>query len=396
MLVIFKKLIVMKRTGIAVFLILLSTIVLKAQSNQTKKNVGKIIFATQPLGNGNVSTTKSFKSSDFIYGQLIPNDGKLFNELLDMPGGNKDSIYPKWYLYYVVKVYKKKEQMSSSNNATSCLFTDINWNIKTLNIDILPSPKNGTTQIINDFNVTETTPLYALIDASHFPENGTYTIKVEVYDETVDAWGNKKAKGEWPSFEGEFDFNFNSKDIATLIKNKETVNTDLRTAKRAKEKIKEDAAWALQRKEYTEQLVAKQKEQEENQKKTMDAYNANAKAAIEKMEMPKSWSAKSASTAVGFTVAQIRKEFTEHSDENAKIIKVYIEPGASWFISKNSFGIPTGQYINTEILVFYRVKDECMARNMYIEKTYLGGGKYGAASIHTGASDEKLPCSKMK
>jgi hypothetical protein len=120
------------------------------------------------------------------------------------------------------------------------------------------------------------------------------------------------------------------------------------------------------------------------------------KAAIEAMDMPNSWTAKSATTAAGFTIAQIKKEFIEHSDENAKIIKIYIEPGRSWLVSKNTFGIPTGQYINTEVLVFYRVKDECMVRNRYIEKNYLGGGKYGAPSIQTGANDMKLPCSKMK
>ena len=240
------------------------------------------------------------------------------------------------------------------------------------------------------------TPLYSLIDASHFPENGTYTIKVEVYDETTDAWGNKKSKTNWPSFEGEFEFTFNNNDITTLKKNGEELKTKLITAARIRRNAQDDAAIKKYTAEYSEKQAIIAKEEKEKQKKEHDAYIANTKAAIEAMNMPSSWTAKSAVTVGGFTIAQIKKEFTEHSDENAKIIKVYIEPGGSWLISKNSFCIPPSPYINPEVLVFYRVKDECLVRHMYIEKTYLGGGKYGAASIHTGASDEKLPCSKMK
>jgi hypothetical protein len=91
---------------VATFLILLSPVLLLAQSNQTKKNVGKIIFATQPFSNSNVSPTKSFTSSDFIYGQLVSNSS-FFYEFLNEGNGtmaDKSKTYPSWYLYYVVKV----------------------------------------------------------------------------------------------------------------------------------------------------------------------------------------------------------------------------------------------------------------------------------------------------
>jgi hypothetical protein len=385
---------------VATFLMLLSPVLLLAQSNQTKKNVGKIIFATQPFSNSNVSPTKSFTSSDFIYGQLVSNSS-FFYEFLNEGNGtmaDKSKTYPSWYLYYVVKVYQKKEQMGSSNNEVTCSFSNVNWNTKTLNIDVLPDPKNGTSKIVSQYknNIPETVPLYTLIDAVHFPASGNYTIKIEVYDEAFDAWGNKTSKGNWPSFEGEFDFTFNTSDIATLKSNKEKLNNDYRAAYYAKQKAVEDATLEKFSNEYSEKQAVIAKQEKERQKKEHDEYIENLKAAIEAKDMPSSWTAKSATTAAGFTIAQIKKEFIEHSNENAKIIKVYIEPGGSWLVSKNTFGIPTGQYINTEVLVFYRVKDECMVRNMYIEKNYLGGGRYGAPSIQTGANDMKLPCSKMR
>jgi hypothetical protein len=144
--------------------------------------------------------------------------------------------------------------MGSSNNEVTCSFSNVNWNTKTLNIDVLPDPKNGTSKIVSQYknNIPETVPLYTLIDAVHFPASGNYTIKIEVYDEAFDAWGNKTSKDNWPSFEGEFDFTFNTSDIATLKSSKEKLNNDYRAAYYAKQKAVEDATLEKFSNEYSE------------------------------------------------------------------------------------------------------------------------------------------------
>jgi len=341
---------------VAIFLLLLSPALLSAQSAQTKKSVGKIIFATEPFSNGNVSKTKSFKSSDFIYGQLVTNGNYFYNFLTDDKGKmvDKDKIYPKWYLRYALSVYKNNKFIYAADQ-DACLFTNINWNIETLNFDILPSSQNASTTFVSRY--WERTPKAATLHSimrdlrqMYFPESGVYTIKVSIFNEAFDEMGKAKSWDDNQLFEGEFDFAFNINDLPDINANAIAIS-----------------------------------------KKAEDLK-------LEASKMPYSWTDKSAASAAGFTVAQIKKAFIDLRDADAQIMKVYIEPTGSWVISYNKFGIPTEQYLDKKIYVFYKLNGDCRGADVYIRKRYLGGGKYGPANISTTENSffEKYPCSKMK
>jgi uncharacterized protein (DUF2141 family) len=365
---------------VTTFLILLSPVLLSAQSNRTKKNVGKIIFATQPFSNGNVSTAKSFTSSDFIYGQLVPNGGKIFNELFDAPGGNKDSTYDKWHLYYNVKVFKNGVIMGNeysrdySNKAWPLL--NINWNIKTLNVDVLPGPENVSTGIdpmLGYATDPNPVPLYNLIDPVYFPENGKYTIKVEIFDESMDAWGKKNTEEKWPSFQGEFEFTFSSSDIAKLKANRLAVIPKL--AGYYKKALNEQRL-----KVYADNAKAKA---------------ADDKAKVEAMEMPASWTAKSQPIGGGFTVDQIKKFFLNET-KGKSIVKVVADINGGWVVQKDKYGIPTHQYLNQPVVVFFKnINGQCGLHHISIAQSYIGKGKYNKPGLDL-YDEELLPCSKMK
>lgn len=361
---------------VAIFLLLCSPALLSAQSTQTKKNAGKIVFATQPFNSGSVSTSKSFTSSDFIYGQLVCSDDKKFNEFLTLPGNNKDSTYANWNLHYNLDIYQNGNRIDMESVEWDLL--NVNWNTSTLNLDVLPAPKNATTGIAPPVSSRTNDPfpppfIDKLKKGFSFSENGKYKIHVTVYDKTLDARGYLNPEKEWPRFEGEFDFTYNIND---------------------RDKI-ENTYWAVN--DTLKMLYAKIRNQQELIK-IADKAKAKAQAdnaKVENMRMPESWTAKSQPIGGGFTVDQIKKFFLNET-KGKSIVKVVADVNGGWIVQKDKYGIPTHQYLNQPVVVFFKnTNGQCGLHHISIAQSYIGKGKYNKPGLDL-YDEELLPCSKMK
>ncbi|MBL0357268.1 MAG: hypothetical protein IPP72_10455 [Chitinophagaceae bacterium] len=247
-----------------------------------------------------------------------------------------------------------------SNKVWSLL--NINWNIKALNVDVLPGPENVSTGIgsmLGYNNDPEPVPFYNLIDPVYFPENGKYTIKVEIFDESMDAWGKKNAEEKWPSFQGEFDFIFSNSDIAKLKANRLAVLPKL--AEQYKKTRNAQVS-----KGYADKAKAK-------------AQADNAK--VENMQMPESWTAKSQPIGGGFTVDQIKKFFLSET-KGKTIVKVFAGVNDGWVVQKDKYGIPTHQYLDQPVVVFFKnTNGQCGSHHISIAQSYIGKGKYNKAGL---------------
>lgn len=358
----------------------LSTLYAKAQSESPKKNIGKIYFSTKPFTSSNSGAVTKFSSVDFIYARLETDNGRMLNEILEVESSKKESRFEHWILFYKVRIYKNKKLIAVNDRNNYWHLTDIKWNINALNFDVLPSPEQFSTKITSDeyysvnSTVSSTAPLYSMISQENFPENGVYTIQIEIYDYTTDDWGNKDDTSKWPSFKGEFEFIFNSSDVKNLRKNQQTLNDAM-----------------LQQKDNAANL-----KQKELRDKTLEQLRQRIEDETETKSMPEAWSAKNYPIGAGFTKKNVEKFFLDNVTFGKRIVKIYSGSNDGWRIEKNSFGIPRYKFLDQEIKVFFSVKDErCGYHGITIRQDYLGGGSYGKAYMSL-VSETLLPCSKMK
>ncbi len=183
---------------------------------------GKMYFSNQPFTSSNAGSKKNFTSADFIYGRFELDDetiDKAFR-VTENQGSLQDG-----HLLYRVYIYYKGEEEGFNSSRNICLVRTKEKNSKSFNFDVLPEPSKVTTIIGGtprfDYSTLGTTPLYGLIRPEKFEENGEYKIVVKMYAETYDAWGNMEPVGKWPVLQEEFAFNFNSKDVKMIIKNRD-------------------------------------------------------------------------------------------------------------------------------------------------------------------------------
>ena len=369
--------------------------------DKKKTVVGKIIFSDAPFSNSSAGAKKSFHSGESIYGRLETN-GRKFNEFLEVPDSFKNSTYPAWYMYYIVRVYKKGKFIGSSvGKPTVWKMENVNWNTTSLNLDVLPKTEMASTMMIHegmdeDAYPPTTAPLYGLIDDINFPEGGTYQVKVEVFDQTLNDWGKPDPAEKWPCFEGEFDFTFNMADIAKLKQNEKEIN-GIFSKQHAREVSEVKAARNAERqKEYDEKSAKEKAEQQERNKKDMDEFWKKRQAAIEAKPMPPEWSAKSHALVGGITIEEVKRGFLDGCS-GCQIKKIYVAPpGAGiWSVAMNAFGIPIKKYLNQEIIVFFKNGEKCEVSNIFFERKYEGNGRYGPI-VQSSDSQEPLPCAKMK
>ena len=184
---------------------------------QAQANAGKIIFAKDQKPTA-ANAKESFASADFIYAGLDLG-GKTVNDYFKLPA--KSSDYPYAYLFYVAEVYKGTE-LIGDNNWNMALVKEADRKSSVLNVDVLPDPAKATTVLSGapmfDAGMAAG-PLYSLIEKQYFKESGTYTIKIRIYNRTLDAYGNEQPYEKWPPCAGSFTFNFNEDDVAKLLKN---------------------------------------------------------------------------------------------------------------------------------------------------------------------------------
>jgi hypothetical protein len=199
------------------------------KTNNTVK--GKIYFSNQPFTTSNTGSKKTFTSADYIYGRMELDDetiDKAF-KVSEIQGTNPDG-----YLLYRVYIYYKGEEEGFNSTGNFCLIRAKEKNSKVFNFDVLADPSKlttimgGTTRF--DYSTLGTTPLYGLMRPEIFEENGEYKIVVKMYAETKDAWGNLEPVENWPVLQEEFTFNFNSKDVKTILKNNDVAEEKIKAS----------------------------------------------------------------------------------------------------------------------------------------------------------------------
>lgn len=191
---------------------------------------GKIYFSNKPFGSDNSGNKKNFLSSEFIYGR-IELRGQTIKEAFKIRDKDEEEPYP--FLKCKVVILKNGDEQGFGNiNESYLLLKKDDLQQSWLNFDVLPEPSKAATLFSTNKNFTEggsvTAPLYKDINQSQFPETGKYIVKVEIFYETKDGWGNYADRDKWPMLVDEYEFVFSESDIPKLNKNKETVTKIIR------------------------------------------------------------------------------------------------------------------------------------------------------------------------
>ena len=210
----------------------------------------KIYFATTPFTNSSVGAKSSFTSADFIYGRLELNQS--IYDAFGMKGfGNKDF----YYLWYTLGVERNgNHEYDVSPNMGPMLITKDEAKQNFLNFDILPDPSKlstaiGTKGLENDLSYYYfSLPLYFLVAEnnvrSNFPKSGTYTLRIRLYLNNFDEWGEAQNDYEkFPSVSSQFTFQFNVSDAAKLAANGKVATANAGTAKNRRNTVKALPDW---------------------------------------------------------------------------------------------------------------------------------------------------------
>jgi hypothetical protein len=316
---------------------------------------GKIIFGTAPFTTPGSSSVSSFKSNQYIYGQLQLQEGSL-KDIFKITEKTKQKPY--YFFSYLVEVWKNNTLINSNNNIwNTCYLPDAAINKNFFNFDVLPSPDNMSTVISSLDNFTAgvgAAPLYTLIRPEGFSEDGEYTVKIQFNNRVSDAWGKEIDIEKWPTIASEFTFQFNDADINNLVANSNKVRTKAAN--------------------YIETAV---------------------------QPMPEQWKEQSSPLVMGITqpklIEMLRNVYANKLNDY-NFIKLHASnANGGWFITKNEFGVPLYRYSSQWYTIFMKGTGGklCFYQGFGLRQNYEGGGKYTASFI------DELPfryisCDEMK
>lgn len=318
----------------------------------------KMYFSDQPFAASNAGSKTTFSSSDFIYGRLEL-DNKTLGEAFGLPKDGESNMYNKsdCFLYYLITVFKDGEQMGQPNFWPYLFVWSKEKKETTFNFDILPEPAkarsmNSGTEDFSSSGVASG-PLYEIINQQRFPENGAYSIRVKLYQQSLNDWGKLAEEEKWPVFEEDFTFNFDGKDIKKLTAN----------AAAAGEVVMENAYRLDRMPEWF--------------------YRTG------KFNDPKVTSA---------TIAAILKR-----DIPTKSILKYVTSesvGPLWVVEKDEYGLIMRRSFMPTINIAYKRDGKCYVGTVRLWEPYEGYGKYGALKVGSESSsrrpDNWLDCSLVK
>ncbi len=330
-----------------------------SSQEETKKTIpgAKMYFSDQPFASSNEGSKSSFTSSDFIYGRLEL-DGKKLGEAFGLPKDGESTMNNKsdCYLYYEVTVFKDGEQRGRENMWPFLYVWGKEKNNTSLNFDILPEPAkaksmhSGTENFISGI---ASGPLYDVINQERFPENGAYTIRVKLYQQSMDDWGKLAGAEKWPVVEEDFTFNFEATDIKKLKAN----------GAAAAELVMENAYRLDKMPEWFYKVG-----------KFSDPKASNATiAAILKRDIP---------------TKSILKFVTSESI------------GPLWVVEKDEYGVIMRRTFMPAVNIAYKRDGKCYVGTVRLVEPYEGYGKYGTLVVGSESSSRRpdywLDCSLVK
>jgi hypothetical protein len=274
-------------------------------------------------------TSTSFTSKSYIYARITTTKGTL-KEALKI--ADKDDGIKFGFIVY----NDDKENIKTQEYLLDFDITPAQANSKSITVDIIPDPTIYKSSQQGAFWPGAT--FVGMHDQSTFTNNGAYKIGFFVKNEKVDNWG-KAIYGDDIIFTGFFDYNFDAKDVAAIKKDADLLN-DLRVS------------------------------------------------AIKNVitELPKQWTEKTSTTAMGFTQAQLitmyETSFNTKLDPHT-IVKFHASSSnGGWTIQNNDYGIPIYRYSNQWYTIFIKYSaGACYYQSFGLRQQYNGGGTYGKAFI---------------
>ena len=312
----------------------------------------KIYFSDKPFANSHEGSKTSFTSNDFIYGRL-----ELSNQTL-LEAFKMNSIKTRhYYLRYRVGSFINDSQMGYCNSWTYLLIKEEDVKNNWLNFDVMPEPGRGSSVLCGteDFSSgLASGPLYHIVNQESFPTNGEYTIRVQLYLPAYNDWGSMEDDDKWPVAEKDFNFSFNSKDLASI-----------KTNDKAAEDFVSKNAFKLS---------------------NMPGW-FNSSATVSDSKLTKA------------NIAAILKR--DLPQYNMELIKFNIAAynGPLWMMEKNELGVIKRRYVSPDINIAYKYDGQCYLGTARLWEEYLGGGKYGNLYVgsHTcNSCGQIIDCSAIK
>ena len=335
----------MKKYTLSLFTFLLSASFALAQYDQMASIPGaKMYFSDKPFTNGNQGNKNTFRSSEFIYGRIEL--GKSLKEAFKLENIKADPMYVQ--VFYIIK-HKDQTQYLQLQHY---LKLSNGMDATTLNFDILPSAVDAKTHfsIVEDFESGQTAGFLYPFDRNFFRENDTYNIRIAVYMKTYDGWGSLEQDEKWPAVYGEFDLQFDSKDVAAITKNNEAARASL-----------------LERGLRLDKLP--------------DYFSKPAKIA-------------DASLSSSNILAILKRDLP-----SVNVVKAVIPPfdGPLKDIAKNDLGLILFRYVRPYIRIIYKKDGKCYLGSITLKEDYIDGGRYGALKFNKFWGEEGLlDCSLVK
>ncbi|MFT3980423.1 MAG: hypothetical protein QM687_08140 [Ferruginibacter sp.] len=354
-------------------LFLLRSSAAHAQSGLASMAGIKIYFSKQPFGNDHEGSLAEFSSTDFIYGR-IETDGKTIADAFKLDAQPSKDFHYLNYGILITPKGKTEQELNYDqnikyviNNRSKPILVKAGDEKNTwLNFDVLPEPSRITTlqapaelpENSNQFKFAAGMDLATREDniRATFPANGAYTIKLVMWNYSFDDWGKPLESDKNIIAAGEFTYQFNAKDAATLIANAQKRLDGVRLAQMMKNKF---------------------------------------------TQLPDWWHGKPFTPADAIlTAGKLTSMIRNYCSSNGLTYishKVYPYNGASgWTIFRDNSGLPVSRRLNAEAWTLY--KDEngrCRFAAVLIDENYAGGGTYGSPYI-SGLSGEFIDCSAIK
>jgi hypothetical protein len=306
---------------------------------------GKMYFSDKPFTNSNAGSKTSFKSNEFIYGRIELD--KSMKDAFNMSALKSKPTYVS--VFYQISRNGQNEYLQVP---TYIKVDNGDENKTALNFDILPSAADAKTimSIVDDFDAGVVAGCLYPLNKYFFRENASYKVRISIYAKTYDGWGTLEDDSKWPAVYGEFNFQFDSKDVAAITQNNDA----------ARVSVIENGLRLDKMPDYFSKPA-----------KISDPALTEAKIlAILKRDLP-----------------------------SVNVVRAVIPPfdGQLKDIAKNDLGLILFRYVRPYIRVIYKDKGKCYLGSITLKEDYIGGGRYGALKFNKFWGEEGLlECSWVK
>ncbi|MGJ7031115.1 hypothetical protein [Niabella hirudinis] len=333
----------------------------------------KFYFSTQPFINNNTGAKAHFTSQDFIYGRLELGSQTL-SEAFKLDAQPSKGFHCLNYGILITPKGKSEDELQNTqtiqytiyNRSRPILIKEEELKNTALNFDVLPEPSKITTlqgittppDKVSDFKFPAGMDFYTsdLNIRQYFPANGEYTVQVLLWNYSFDDWGKPLEYEKNIVSLGAFDYQFSTKDAATLSNDIKRRTDALETKEKMKSKLTKLPDWW----------------------KTSYTPAGAMFSAAKLTPMIKSY------------ISQWGLTYISH--------KIYPNSGTGWTLYTDSqTGLPVSRRSNAEIYLLYKDKDgTCHIASVTLDESYAGGGSYGSPYLKGLWNDYLIDCSAIK